>query len=116
MAWSRMSQMARIREDRRRMPRDEVDLVTMATRTGKIRISVRLVDISPLGFHCRSAETFERGEKIRILLPLVGDIEAEIAWALKGCFGGWFNENISSATYPRLLATIKTGRNDWRES
>lgn len=110
MPWTKLKEMAELRENRRRAQRDCVDLVTVAQREDDSRVGVRLVDISPLGLHCRAVTQFERGERVRIQLPLVGTAEVEIAWALKGCFGGWFIESISPATYPQLLAIIESGQ------
>jgi len=113
MQASKLKEMVRLSEQRRRVPRDVIDLITMCTRDCRTRESIRLVDISPLGFHARANPQFERNERVRLVLPIIGDVEAQVAWALKGCFGGWFLQPVPEDIYPRILATIKTGRSDW---
>lgn len=106
MPASRLKDLAVLHEERRRAVRDDVDYITVATRNGRERISVRLVDISPMGFHARTPIAFERGEKISLVLPVVGEVQCQLAWALKGCFGGWFERKIPAGLYPRMLAEL----------
>jgi hypothetical protein len=98
---------------RRRVERDPVELLTSITRGSESGISARLVDLSPLGCHIRSTMQFERGQRIRVILPIAGDVRAEVMWALRGCFGCRFEDEIDAVTYPRILAAIKTGLKDW---
>lgn len=99
---------------RRQVIRDEVNYETVCTRNGRLREDVRIVDLSPFGFHLRGNAVAARGEKLRLLLPVVGDVEARVAWALTGCLGGWFTYPIPEDRYALLLAAIKTGREDWK--
>ena len=92
------------------VPRDHVDLLTAVSRGRQFIIEGRIVDISPFGCHVRTQGVFEPYDRIRILLPLVGDVEAFVAWSLNGCFGARFSEAISKAAYPQILAAIKMAK------
>lgn len=98
---------------RRQAIREKVDFETIATRNGRIKEQVRVADLSPFGFHLRSDADVSRGERLRLLLPVVGDVEAQVAWTLKGCLGGWFTYPIPPDRFAHMLGAIKTGRDDW---
>lgn len=97
----------------RRELRDPCDLVTSITRGTELRIGARIVDISTDGCCVRSDRKFARDDRIRILLPVVGDIEAHVVWTLQGVFGAVFRLPIDHGTYSRVLAAIKTRRDTW---
>jgi hypothetical protein len=99
--------------DDRFIDRDIIDLNTIITQRANNQLQARLVDMSPFGFHGRGAHKLSKGEVIRVILPLVGDVKARVAWTLIDCFGGLFIHPIDERIYPRLLATIKTGRQEW---
>jgi len=48
-----------------------------------------------------------------VMLPIVGDYEAHVAWALQGVFGCAFTMPIDHERYCRMLAAIKAGRENW---
>lgn len=106
MPINRLRDLAAVHEERRRTPRDDVDFITSVLIGGGEIISVRLVDISPMGFHARSHRQFERGETVTLNLPLVGPVSAQVAWALTGCFGCWVEHKIPIGTYARLLPLL----------
>lgn len=93
---------------RRAVARDIVDYRTVLTIEGIGELDARLMDISPYGFQSRaSARILERGARIRVLLPLLGNVEAEAMWGLKGIFGCKFVEPVDSDLYPELLALLR---------
>jgi hypothetical protein len=106
MSAERLKRLNELHEERRRAPRDDVDFPTTATRGWTEKFDVRLLNISPMGFHARAKAEFERGQKLRIHIPVVGDMEGQIAWALTGCCGGWFVDPMSPETYEAVLAAI----------
>lgn len=106
MSAERLKRLNALHEERRRAPRDDVDFATVATRGWGERFDVRLLNISPMGFHARGKVEFERGQKLRIQLPVVGEVEGQVAWALSGCCGGWFIEPLSAGEYAGVLAAI----------
>lgn len=92
---------------RRRAARDRCDHQTLLSHGDRARIAAQVVDISPLGCNIHASGNFRRGDRIRVLLPLVGDIHAQVAWSLDGCFGCWFDREIGEDRYPHLLAAMK---------
>jgi hypothetical protein len=95
---------------RRQTARDLVDFDTIVVRSRNIPVDIRLVDLSPKGFHARCGPArFERGETVSLRLPLVGMVEARVMWSLRGCFGSQFLLPIDARTYLDLLAGIRSG-------
>ncbi len=92
---------------RRGAPRDRCDHRTLLSHADRPRIEARIVDISPLGCSIHAPGSFHRGDRVRVLLPLLGDLHAQVAWSLDGCFGCWFDCAISKDRYPLLLAELK---------
>ncbi len=93
---------------RRQASRDLVDLDAPLIRNGSRQMMVRLVDISPKGFHARSSEMrFERGEIISLHLPLIGILPGRVMWGLKGCFGAQFSVPIDARHYLELMERIR---------
>lgn len=93
---------------RRTTGRDPVDHETIVLRPGEVRIDVRLIDLSARGFHARCGlARFDRGESIRLQLPLVSTLPARVMWSVRGCFGGQFQLPIDARTYLDLLAQVR---------
>lgn len=108
MSAERLKRLTELHEERRRAPRDDVDFATVAKRGWTEMLDVRLLNISPMGFHARGKNAeFERGQKLRITLPHVGEMEGQVAWALTGCCGGWFTKPMSADAYATVLAAIQ---------
>jgi len=100
---------------RRRSDRVAVDLVTVVLRDGRPDLEVRLVDLSPFGFHARHSEShLARDDRLRIDLPLLGDMPARVIWTIKGCFGCRFSVPIEERAYLRLLAVVRACDTGWR--
>ena len=93
--------------------RDECDFATILSHGSTLRAEGLIVDISPMGCCVRSSHPVNKHDRVRILLPVVGDSKATVAWALRGVFGCAFETPIDGATYSQLLAAIKTGRDHW---
>lgn len=101
---------------RRTVPRDEIELYSWIRSKELGTINIRVNDISPYGFQARARGTLlERGQVLRLLLPLVGEVEASVMWGLKGMFGCKFDMPIDADTYPGLLATIREDGDRWME-
>ncbi len=99
---------------RRTVARDTIELQTLVRSDAFGTVRARLADMSPYGCQARLAGTlWEQGERIFVLLPLVGEIEARIMWGLKGIFGCKFDNPIDADIYPTLLTTIRTNCLDW---
>jgi hypothetical protein len=112
MPAERLKRLTQIHDERRRAQRDDVDFATVATRGWTDVFDVRLLNISPMGFHLRGKVSFERDQQLKIKLPVVGEVEGQIAWALTGCCGGWFITPIEPHDYAHILATINAASAD----
>lgn len=108
MSAERLKRLNELHEERRRAPRDDVDFPTIATRGWTETLDIRLLNISSMGFHARGKAEFVRGQKLRIMLPVVGEIEAQVAWCLTGCCGGWFPTPMSDGDYVAVLTAIRS--------
>lgn len=112
--WNNRKPVARPNE--RRVQRDICDLVTSITRGTDLRISGRVIDICVDGCCLRSETYFTRGDRIRVLLPVAGDVEARVVWSMYGAFGCHFGVPIDGQAYPRLLGAIKARHHDWEDN
>jgi hypothetical protein len=65
-----------------------------------------IVNISPHGLMARCEAPLDVGEAVRITLPLVGQIVAEVRWALGGRIGCQFRLPIPLADYYGLIAAL----------
>lgn len=93
---------------RRQTARDLIEYDTTILRPGTPVKDVRLIDISPKGFHARSAgPVMERGEALEVMLPLLGPVPARTMWGLRGCFGAQFVVPIDARAYLDVLATAR---------
>lgn len=99
--------------DDRRRARDDCDLSTIVSFAGVPRLAARIVNISADGCAVRIDHLFARDDRMRLLLPVVGDYQARVVWGLLGVCGCRFIDPIDQATYRRVLAAIKTGRETW---
>ncbi len=71
-------------------------------------LDTRIMDISPYGFQGRArSRILERGERASVLLPLVGECQADIMWGLKGLFGCKFLEPLDGDLYGELLGLLR---------
>lgn len=98
----------RAHEKRRQVSRDLVDFEAPLTRNGGKALTVRLVDLSPKGYHARcDGNGFERGDVVSLRLPIVGLLPGRVMWDLKGCFGVQFSLPINAGHYHELIARIR---------
>jgi len=112
MMTNRFNQQMQKYAAQRRFTRDECRLDTSITRGSELRIPGRVVDISRGGCSVRAQVNFAKGDRIRILLPTMGDEEAIVVWALIGVFGCEFSTPIDARDYPKLLAAMKLSAGD----
>src|SRR6478752_842558 len=92
---------------RRAVARDIVNFHTVIAVEGLDALDARLMDISPYGFQCRATcRALTHGDKVWLLLPIVGEHEAEVMWGLKGLFGCKFIEPLGEV-YSELLPQLQ---------
>jgi hypothetical protein len=70
-----------IKEWIERKDRRDVDLMALAFRDDGSSVGVRLGNISYDGCQLHGAIDFTVGEKIRLVLPRMGEIKAKVCWS-----------------------------------
>lgn len=95
--------------ERRRFPRDPVSWPTTVNGSGG-GADVRVLDISPIGFSAGCPRPFAEDERIRVTLPVIGQVDADIVWCMAGHFGACFTRPTPGDTYARLLQAMRGGR------
>lgn len=108
-----MESFATAPESLRRAERDEVFLRTSLTLGKRSGISAQLVNISAYGFMIRTNETAAVGSPIRVRIPELGELSAQVVWSLGGRIGAEFELPIPERDYPVLLSAIKNARPNW---
>jgi hypothetical protein len=97
----------------REVKRDEVDFCVSMRRPREGRADARVVNLSPQGFMVRTDAFFQAGEAVLIDLPVVGEIQAKVIWALGGRVGAQLATPIASDDYEQLLAAAARPRLRW---
>ncbi len=92
--------------DRRDAPREEVFYRTRVARSGGRNVPLQIVNISAGGLMARSDDSFEVGETLRVRLPVVGEIGAQVRWSLGGRVGCQFDRMIDLMPYLELLGVL----------
>jgi hypothetical protein len=90
----------------RREDRDEVHYRARAFGPDAKALTLLVVNISPHGVMARCDECYAVGERIRLTLPVVGVLIAEVRWSLGGRIGCQFDRPIDLASYYELLALL----------
>ena len=74
-------------EDRRLVERDEVHYRARAFGLDAQPVTLLIVNISPHGLMARCEKPFVEGDRMRVTLPAVGVVAAEVRWSLGGRLG-----------------------------
>ncbi|MES2988948.1 MAG: PilZ domain-containing protein [Pseudomonadota bacterium] len=94
----------------RREGREEVHYRARAFGPDAKSHGLLIVNISPHGLMARCEACFEVGDRIRIQLPVVGVMVAEIRWSLGGRLGAQFENVIDLASYYELATIMVRGK------
>ena len=73
-----------------RKDRNQVDVDATVLREDGARVTVKLTNLSPEGCRLHCDETFRIGEHVSIAFARVGDLRAQVRWALPGTAGTQF--------------------------
>lgn len=92
--------------DRRLVERDEVHYRARAFGPDAQPVTLLIVNISPHGLMARCEKPFAEGDRMRVTLPAVGVIAAEVRWSLGGRLGASFDTAIDLAGYYELIAQL----------
>jgi hypothetical protein len=94
-------------DELRAAPRDEVHYRTRGTAADGRTLALLVVNISAMGMMARCEGTsFAVGDRLKVRLPVVGTIEAEVRWALGGRIGCELGRAIDLPAYYSLLAAM----------
>ena len=102
--------LARPVEDNRALARDEVHYRARAFGPDAQQVSLLIVNLSALGLMARADVPYEVGQRLRVTLPVVGVVVAEIRWSLGGRLGCELDRPIDLADYYELLAVMLKAR------
>jgi hypothetical protein len=92
--------------DPRRDGREDVHYQAKATGPDGRPTSLLVVNISPRGLMARCEAALEAGDTIRLTLPRIGTVEAEVRWSLGGRLGCEFTRLVGLADYYDLIAVL----------
>lgn len=82
-------------DDRRREPRQPVDVDATMRELGANGVEAKVLNISPTGFMASSPEHFEVGARVWLLLPGRDRASAVVKWTAGDKLGAEFAEPIS---------------------
>ena len=102
--------------EKRRSPRTEIFLKTTLSVGRKSPMTAQIVNISPHGFMARVQSEVLRNESVSVRLPVVGQVQAGIAWVLGNRIGCNFETPFEEPAYADLIAAIKSVRPNWQET
>ena len=74
------------------------------------QVSLLIVNLSALGLMARAEVPYREGDRLRVTLPVVGVVVAEIRWALGGRIGCELDQPIDLADYYEVLAVMVRGK------
>lgn len=103
-----MAQAALAGEDVRRQARDTVEYRARATTRDGRRLSLLVVNISVQGLMARCDRDADVGvdERLRVMLPVVGEVAGVVRWALGGRIGCELDQPIGAARYHEMLKKV----------
>jgi hypothetical protein len=98
-------------QERERDPRSTLVIVG-TIRVGEERLPARISDLSREGFGARSVRALPIGSSILVSLPLIGEVRAQVRWALGDMFGARFLDPVDVGPLLRdLPARVQAGAN-----
>lgn len=102
--------LARPTADDRALARDEVHYRTRGLGPDSRHISLLIVNLSAMGLMARTDAVYAVGERLRVTLPVVGVVVAQIRWTLGGRMGCELDRPIDLADYRVMLAAMLKAR------
>jgi hypothetical protein len=96
--------------DHRAIPRDEVHYRAKAFGPDAKPLTLLIVNMSALGMMARADTRYDVGDRLRVILPIVGTVVGEIRWSLGGRIGCELDRPIDLADYYELLAALLKAR------
>jgi len=96
--------------DHRAAARDEVHYRARGMGPDMRPVTLLIVNMSALGLMARCETEFAVGDRLRVSLPVVGTVIAEVRWWLGGRMGCELERAIDLADYYDLLAALLKAR------
>ena len=96
--------------DVRAAPRDEVHYRAKGSGPDARALSLLVVNLSAQGFMARYDGEMPIGARLRITLPVVGTVAAQVRWSLGGRIGCELDAAIAQSEYYKLLSVMVKGR------
>lgn len=90
--------------------RDEVHYRARAFGPDAQALPLLIVNLSAMGLMARADTHYAVGDRLRVTLPIVGVVVAEIRWSLGGRIGCELEQPIALADYYDMLATMLKAR------
>lgn len=94
--------------DDRAVPRDEVHHRSRAILADRRSVPVLIVNLSAQGLMIRSDAPVSVGEWLRIPLPVVGEVQVAVRWALGGRIGCQLERPIAANRYHAVLGAMSS--------
>lgn len=92
----------------RKTSRYPVDFRTRAEHRRLGEVDLHVVNLSPQGFMIEGEIDIERGERVELLLPHIGRIDAHLVWRHEGRCGFQLERIIRDDEFNALLAAVST--------
>lgn len=78
-----------------RKDRNEVNVEALVLRDDGARVAVKLTNLSAEGCRLETPELFRIGEHVSIAVARVGNVRAQVRWALPGSAGTQFLDDFA---------------------
>ena len=98
--------------EKRRAERDSVSIEAELHESGESLHSVLVGNLSPFGFMALSNRKYQEGTLVRLHLPLLGEVNARIVWALADRIGAEFIRPFDVRGYRQMLDESPDHAND----
>lgn len=86
--------------------RDDVQFEARGFGPAAEELQLRVLNLSSHGLSARTHLALRAGDRLRLILPVVGVMGADVRWAKGRRFGCMFDMPIDRASYYELLAAV----------
>lgn len=86
--------------------RDDVQFEARGFGPAAEELQLRVLNLSSHGLSARTHLAFQPGDRLRLILPVVGVMGADVRWSKGRRFGCVFDMPIDRASYYELLAAV----------
>lgn len=101
-----MEQAVRVDQEARRQPRDTVEYRARATDSNGRRLSLLVVNTSAQGLMARCDHDIGIDARLRVTLPIIGEVSGVVRWSLGGRIGCELDSPIGTLRYYQMLRKV----------